>query len=183
LLGRDVVFAVATAASLAAAWSSAAPKLGAWCAIYFYMFALGVWTRWALDGRAARGWLALLLALTVGRSIQLWHPGPALCASTAMLLLAAARWQRVARFIGRPWLVHLGVISYSFYLLHALVGGAVLTPMLEGIPGSIARDCVGLALAVVVSLVSAQLLYSAVERPAMALSRRVKLASGPQPVN
>jgi peptidoglycan/LPS O-acetylase OafA/YrhL len=118
----------------------------------------------------------------VARSIQLRHPGPVLCASTAVLLLAAARWRSVSRAIGGPRLVHLGRISYSFYLLHALLGGAVLTPMLEGVPGSIGRDVVALVLALVVSLVSAQLLFAAVERPAIALSRRVRLASGPQPV-
>jgi peptidoglycan/LPS O-acetylase OafA/YrhL len=172
---REWLFALTTLGSIALAFGGLAGKLGAWFVTYWYMFALGAWTRWALDGRRARRWLLVFLALALARSFHFGGPGPAVCVVTACLLYLGARRPRLVRPLAAAPLVYLGRISYSFYLVHALAGGAVLYAALHERTSSVARDAIALALALVASTLAAQVLWWAIERPAMTFSRRVQL--------
>lgn len=169
----QAVFALTTLASYALAWSPLAEHWGqAWFPFYWYMFALGVWTRWALDSVRARWLLAALLPLLVARSFIFQGPGPAVCAATACVLYAGRRWRWPARVLGAAPFVYLGKISYSFYLLHALVGGTILYWVLRLGPPSLALDAVGAVLALAGSIAISHGLWWAVERPSMIWSRR-----------
>ncbi|MGY1754934.1 acyltransferase family protein [Blastococcus sp. SYSU D01042] len=75
----------------------------------------------------------------------------------AALLLRGRRWPRA--------LTYLGTISYSVYLLHALV--LVVFPAVPGGPW------VGFTVMLATTLVGAALTYRFVEKPAIALGRRV----------
>ena len=174
-LVRELLFAATTLGS-ALIYGALMRRLGAWFIDYWYMFALGAWTRWALDGGRARWWFALFLGLTLARTFLFQGPGPAVCAATAALLWLAARARPIARLLGGPALAGLGRISYSFYLLHALVGGDVLSRLVKIGPPTVLRDAAAVAVALLASLLAARLFFRAIERPSLALSRRVRLA-------
>lgn len=84
------------------------------------------------------------------------------------------------RFLCMSWIQWLGRISYSFYLLHFLVLYLLVPRVLQagnalGIVGPTAW-LLGLAAALVLSLVLAQCFYWAVEQPFTGLARRVAKA-------
>ena len=180
---RDVVFGVTTLASLLMAWvpddklsvslmpGAAGPA--AWFPYYWYMFALGVWVRWARDSRSARWWLALFLLLAVARAFEFHGAAPIVCTATACLLYLAASWQWLPRMLGCRPLAYLGRISYSFYLLHVLIGGACLHWVLGHHAPTVWRDVAALCVALVGSIVVAHALWWVVERPSIAWSRRI----------
>jgi peptidoglycan/LPS O-acetylase OafA/YrhL len=75
---------------------------------------------------------------------------------------------------GAAPLAWLGAVSYSLYLLHNPLTGAVFRVGRRlGLDTSELGECVSLALATGVSLLAAAAMYWAVERPSMAWSRRL----------
>lgn len=185
MLRRDGVFVAATLGSLLMAWipdawMSAQVMPGAngpaaWFPYYWYMFGLGVWVRWALDSRRACAWLALFLLLACLRAGGFHAAGPLVCVATAGLLYLAARWPRLSRVLGCRVLAYLGGKSYSFYLLHTLIGGASIHWVLAHQPHTAAWELAALCVALAASWLAAHTLWWTVERPAMRWSRRLSI--------
>ena len=185
MLRRDVVFVAAMLGSLLMAWipdgwlsdglmpGTSGPA--AWFPYYWYMFGLGVWVRWALDGRRACAWLALFLLLACLRAGGYQAAGPLVCAVTAALLYLAARWQWLSRMLGCRVLAYLGSKSYSFYLLHTLIGGTCIHWVLGRHPRTVAWELVALCVALAASWLVAYALWWAVERPSIRWSHRLSL--------
>jgi len=81
---------------------------------------------------------------------------------------------------GRGWQL-LGRISYSLYLVHAIVGGRfgnLLNRLFS--PTPVGRVLTALASGVA-AVAFAQLFWWAVERPSLALSRRISVRAAPEP--
>lgn len=183
LARRDLIFVGATLVSLLAAWVPSAwwstPLMpGAngpahWFPYYWYMFALGVWVRWALDRRRDRAWLALFLALACLRAGGCQAAGPLLCAATAALLYLAARWPWLPRVLGCRLFAYFGRISYSFYLLHTLIGGTCIHWTLGHHPHTAPWELAALCAALAASWLAAHALWWAVERPSIRWSRMI----------
>ena len=88
---------------------------------------------------------------------------------------ALGRWlaDRASQFLGR--------VSYSLYLIHTPILGAVLvvTTKVLGEP-TVAKQILAIVAGIIVSLVAAEVFYRAVERPAIMMSRRLR-SGRPQP--
>jgi peptidoglycan/LPS O-acetylase OafA/YrhL len=69
----------------------------------------------------------------------------------------------------------LGLRSYSFYLLHSLIGGMAMNALAARLPHTVAWDVVRLAAAFAASGGAAWLLWRVVEVPAQRLARRIEL--------
>lgn len=70
---------------------------------------------WALGAVAIGG----LLAIRLGSGGGLVHDTASAALAFAILLLATDHQSAVAHALSKPWLVALGVFSYSIYLIHA----------------------------------------------------------------
>lgn len=177
-LRRDLVLAVTTLASVLLCQVPMPDRIGAWFAWYWYMFALGVWARAALDRKVALLWLLTFSSLAVWRAVRYQGPAPIVCVATAWTLVAAAKWRPLARALSVKPLLLLGTISYSFYLLHALAGAAAITTVLERHEATVARCALAVCAGLAASIAGSAALYLAVERPAMGWSRRIALRPG-----
>lgn len=145
-----------------------------WCLPFWFLFFLGAQMRWLHNGavrwREAAPGLALVAVLGI----------PAEPAESAAIAagLATVFWHRRLAGIGsfRP-LLFLGVLSYSIYLIHPIVGGRfveLLRRLVGGeftTAGSVLVFLAGIAL----SVAAAWVVYLTVEKPTIALSRRVRL--------
>jgi len=139
------------------------------------LFCLGVLTERALRIRSARFWLFVtVVALS---SISAWRTqltSMVGLATVATMCLAAAIAPVGRIFASRP-LVALGRLSYSFYLLHALVGGMVFSLAMTRLPHSPLGDVARVVLAALVALGASWLLWRCVEGPSQRWARRIRL--------
>lgn len=78
--------------------------------------------------------------------------------------------------IRAPWLVKLGVVSYSLYLLHLAVGGAVIIQLRQLPEGMqwINNQPLGIIFSTVISICAAMLFYKYIELPIHNLARQLK---------
>jgi hypothetical protein len=144
-----------------------------WCLPAWYLFFLGSQVRWVHAGRVRPWELApgLVLMTVLGLPD---YPLEFLAVAAG---LATVAWHRPLTRVGafRP-LLFLGGISYSLYLIHPIVGGRFVNLVRQllgefSVAGSAAVFVAGVA----VSVIAAWLLFLAVERPTMNLSRRIRL--------
>lgn len=95
-------------------------------------------------------------------------------AVTAATIFAVGVAGRLSSLLAIRPLLHLGKISYSIYLIHSVVGVNLLSQLAPAVAGSPARALGAWALAVVLSLLAAELLHRAVEAPSNRLSQHLK---------
>jgi peptidoglycan/LPS O-acetylase OafA/YrhL len=145
------------------------------CVETWYMFALGVLLYYAYTSRPSRKVFLLYLLFLSAALAWTCHPYRITAVATALVVGSAAATGNLARWLSGRIFQHLGRISYSLYLIHGVLGWQVL---------SVGGDLIGvtsplgalawLALAVAVSLLTAQLMHTAIERPSLQLARRLK---------
>jgi peptidoglycan/LPS O-acetylase OafA/YrhL len=152
-------------------WSLETPG---WCLPAWYLFFLGAQVRWVHAGRI--GWRETVPGLALMTVLGL--PDAPLEYLAIAAGLATVAWHRpLARVGGIRPLLFLGGISYSLYLVHPIVGGRFVNLLRLATGGgfSPAASLAAFAAGVAVSIGAAWLLYVAVERPTMQLSRRISL--------
>jgi peptidoglycan/LPS O-acetylase OafA/YrhL len=153
-----------------------------------YSFVLGAVVYWVHSGRLRH--LDLMAYLMALATLFAWQPDAFLGASivTGTIIAAASAADGLAGWLSGRWLRFLGRISYSLYLVHVPVQGAVLLAWAK-IFGTSGPAVVGTAVASTAAcLVAAVAFWWAVERPSVAwaasLNRRPKPAApsgGQQP--
>jgi peptidoglycan/LPS O-acetylase OafA/YrhL len=149
-------------------------RYDAWIVFFFGTLFLGTMTCWALDGSVppAAFWLYVLAALV---RLALF-PGLRLTValSAAVLIYTVGRLGRLNRWLSARWLQYLGGISYSFFLVHYSVSHVVkwLGHRLTEKSPDVA--IAWLLLALVASIVVADLFHRRVETPACQLAEQFK---------
>lgn len=148
----------------------------------WFLFLLGVFARWAVQDKMALS--ALLLAVLV---LLLFTQPEAqnyiitiIGVSTALLLFTAGKLQTMAAWLRWRWVQYLGMISYSLYLLHDMLGvyirdtGRHLSAKYLDL-SSMPVDYLWCAIALAASIAAAHLMHRYIEAPSHRLSRRIKL--------
>ncbi|HEY9137371.1 MAG TPA: acyltransferase family protein, partial [Terriglobus sp.] len=93
----------------------------------------------------------------------------AMCAIASLLIMLGAMAQpELRRFLQRPFLLRLGALSYSIYLIH----GTVLFAMIRGLWGRIPIAAF-VVLYVLLVYAAAELFHLLIDAPALQLGRRV----------
>lgn len=143
----------------------------------WYKFALGAVIWWTLDKKVAQGWLWGLLLLVGVVACAYWSLSALVCMLTGGTIYLVGRRGRLYDLLSNRPLQFLGMISYSLYLLHPVIGlkierfGARLTG------GSIAGALLWFMLACAGSILAATLMYYLVERPGVQLGKWIKSRS------
>ena len=91
----------------------------------------------------------------------------------AMVGLATVLLIRFVPQIGCKWLIWMGSISYSLYLLHPLIGGRVMN-FCERYSHSMPITLLSIPAALVTSIIAAAFLFYLIENPSHKLSRAFK---------
>lgn len=168
---RRFAAALVVSAVAAAALTWAPPSTSTHLLPYWPLFCLGVLVERAQRVASHR---ALLVAVAALLALDLAHPQleATMGLATASVLWLASKAGPVARALGSRWLRAAGARSYSFYLLHALVGGVVFDATAR-VASSAWFDVGRMALALAASVAAALALHRFVEAPAQELSRRL----------
>jgi peptidoglycan/LPS O-acetylase OafA/YrhL len=178
-LARTLAFAPLVAYSLALSTGLVAELVPGLFATYWYLFFLGVCVAWVLMGQIRPVWAWSLIGLTAITAFR----GPPLQTTvgvvTAVAVLALGQLGRLRDTWNWRWIQYLARISYSLYLVHPLVGHRILELLLRHTPpGEVPSplwSVIGFVTATGASFLAAHLMNLWLERPAQALSRRVRL--------
>ena len=148
----------------------------------WYMFFLGVAVQWTLTEKLGRGWF-LGFVFVLGVVLWIWRGpalvprheiSPAIALASALVVYVAGVRRWLATGLGQGWLQYFGRISYSLYLVHAIVGVNVVY-LGEVMHGTGPLATLGWFLAAfAASILAAHLLYVAVEKPSLAFNGRLK---------
>lgn len=156
-----------------------------WFMNLWYSFALGVmlYLTWR---RLLPKWMApaYIAVLALAAAVRDAEPQFLVAtAGTGAIIVVAMELGRLDRWLTMPPFGFLGRISYSLYLIHAPILGAVLLVMTRIGPDTLWWDLVALTVAVAVSLGLSTVFYYLFELPSIRYSKRVQPRSPtPQPV-
>lgn len=148
----------------------------------WFLFLLGAVARWAKDEPAALITVlcccVLLLLFTETKDQKI--PTSIVGVATALALLVAHRLDAMNRWLNWRWLQYFGLISYSLYLVHDMLGQYIRSTGLHLSNkylqlASPSIDLVWCAIALISSILAAHALYALVEKPSHKLSRKIKL--------
>lgn len=134
---------------------------------YLGLFGLGLVTLWLQEGFLDRREY-LIICFSISLVLAWQHGFPV--AIAGLLAAWTIAWVRLERV---PGLTLLGMLSYSFYLLHVPIGGRVVNLGVR-FADQVWSQILVLGLAVLLSLFAAWLLYRYVERPAMTWATRIR---------
>ncbi len=97
------------------------------------------------------------------------------CVVTATLLLLAAQAGGLERWLNWRWLQFLGLISYSVYLIHNPVTGALYNVGYRITGRSVATEVFWFAAMIATNVAAAAVAWWLFERPSLALAHRIPL--------
>ncbi len=167
-----VPFTIASLGIQAGFWSGAGP----WMFKFWYLFQLGVMGYWAVS-KQLRDSDFIAYALLVAAVLS-WHPFflgiVGWLAGTGFYV--AGRFGFLESLDYAP-LQFMGRRSYSFYLIHFVIGMPFVTFFAEKIFGenlTLGEAIASMTVALAVSIVGASIFYRWIERPSIDLGRRLK---------
>lgn len=137
--------------------------------LYFFgAYALGMLAWWASRSPRPARWLLAIAVLGV-LALVLDFRGRLLVALVVALSLVALQRSRPVRWLQAPWLLQLGQMSYSVFLIHFAVLLGVNAVVSQFWPTQLVAHALGMLAAFGLSLLAGQALYLGVEsrrRPA-----------------
>ena len=138
--------------------------------VMWHSFFVGVAAYWA--GQGSQRWAAALVALAAVMIVR-GGTGDAISAATALLLFGAMRTRHLTTALsGAAW-QWLGLISYSLYLTHNIVTGALYWLAGRLLPSGLIVEIATLVGVTAACLAVAFGMWWLVERPAHAFARRI----------
>jgi peptidoglycan/LPS O-acetylase OafA/YrhL len=141
---------------------------------YWYAFFLGAMIWWTLDGVTAPVWLwgyAACLALALAGH---WSIRPATVLATGVVIYGVARAKHLHDWSGGPVLQFFGMISYSLYLLHTVIGSRLMNLGKRLTHDSVPAAVMWLVFAFAASVGASYVLYHFVERSGVKWGKRFK---------
>ena len=176
--GAFGVLGVVSLGATLVGWDPGPLFLGLW-----WMFCLGITVCWFTTGRISPRMMTAILAGTGlwCLAVDLWAPAPDPWQGqwaawlTAVVLVLLSRLRLLTSAPPR-WLLFLGTISYSLYLVHLPVIDVVVGAGYKTMEGSRTGAIALFLLGGIASILAAVCLNRLVERPAMAFAARFKRA-------
>lgn len=179
LASQGSLAVMGTACAVAALWPL---KLAAddttWHASFlptWHLFLLGVLLHHALKRRRVNALpyviylVILVLAAVVGRNVFTLAG-----AATSVILYGLSRWPSEAAWKRLRLMTNLGLISYSFYLLHNPLTGVVFNVTRRLAGNGVQAELAGLILSFCLCVLAAGIMYVVIERPALRWGRRFR---------
>lgn len=140
----------------------------------WYGFLLGVFAYWSWRDKLNRvffyAYSGLLLTTVTGKLSMF----ALACVITAILLLEAGR-ANLMHLLKWRWLQFLGKISYSLYLTHTPILGAVFFLGYKLFDHSVSIEFICLVLGISACIGFSAIMWQLVEKPSIALSQKIKL--------
>lgn len=141
----------------------------------WYGFLLGVFAYWSWRDKLKPMYFYFYSALLVTGGALNSTTFSIVCAIVAILLLQVGQANYMGVWLNWRWLQFLGQISYSLYLTHTPIYGAVFFLGIKLLKPNALSEVFCLLLGIFVSVGFAALMWQLVEKPSIHLSQKVKL--------
>lgn len=170
---------IGSACAIAALWPlGLAADNATWHASFlptWHLFLLGVLLHHALKRRAtATGTYVIYLAVLAVAAIVGKNAFTLAGVVTSLVLYGFSRWPTEGVWKRFRLLTNLGLISYSFYLLHNPITGAAFNVTRRLAGNGVAAELAGLVLSFCLCIAAAGVSYIAIERPSMQWGKRLR---------
>lgn len=163
---------------LAAAWPLGLIRGQLWPGLFppfWHGFLLGMLACWGMNGTVRPAWFYAYAALVGGGSARSGDSFGLACAATSVLVMIAAQSGGLGSWLGWRWLQFLGMISYSLYLIHNPITGALYNVGYKITGRSAATETFWFAAMIAANIAVASAAWWLLERPSLRLSHRLRL--------
>lgn len=143
----------------------------------WYAFLLGVFAYWSWRDKLKPIYFYFYSALLLTAGAINSTTFSIVCAIVAILLLQVGRANYMEVWLKWRWLQFLGHISYSLYLTHTPIYGAVFFLGIKLLNRNALSEAFCLLLGIFVSVGFAALMWQLVEKPSIRLSQKIKLVN------
>lgn len=144
------------------------------CLHTWFMFGMGVLANWYHHKKVSLNVVLLVFLMVAATSIWDLQNYKSISVVTALVTVLASRRGALGKWLSSRALLYLGLISYSTYLIHGVVGWRVLS-VADSLGWTSPPAAFGVyLLAIAASLFVAGLMQRFVEKPSLALAAKVK---------
>ncbi len=141
---------------------------------YWYSFMAGTLVCWSIKGTISERYFAMMYILAIVIAGIITSQQFVLTAGlTASLLLFAGLNNYMNIWLNWKWLQKIGLISYSLYLLHNPITGAIANIIHRLLPQGVITDLVITTATLTTSLTAAWIMYKYIEIPSIQLSHKI----------
>jgi peptidoglycan/LPS O-acetylase OafA/YrhL len=144
-----------------------------WFVPYWYMFALGAATCWAVLQRIPMALLITMFVAAAVLGVIRYDVGAATAVLTSAAITAAFRLGQMGNWLNWGWVQFCGRISYSIYLLHTIVAIALFYRAPKFFGRNELTVWLFIVLATACSIFASWVMYRLVESPSIAIARRI----------
>ncbi|AFY35738.1 acyltransferase [Calothrix sp. PCC 7507] len=148
----------------------------------WYGFLLGVFAYWSWRKDLQPKFFYLYSAVLLTGGVIQSSKFLIACVICAIAILEVARANRMM-WLSWSWLQFLGKISYSLYLIHVPIMGAVFFLVSKRFPGKIEGEIFYLLLGTLICIASSAIMWQLVEKPSIKLSQKVKLVKNKEAIS
>jgi peptidoglycan/LPS O-acetylase OafA/YrhL len=144
---------------------------------YWHHFLLGVLANWAIKKRIPCMYFIIFVIFLAILMVTRMDVNTLFATITSVFIFIVGWKDKLGSYLSNKFLLYLGQISYSLYLLHPEIGWRYLSVCKQFL-GPVIAPFWGISLfisGVLVSVLSAHILYYVVERPVHRLSKRIRL--------
>ncbi|MDO8387788.1 MAG: acyltransferase [Polaromonas sp.] len=134
--------------------------------LYFFgAYGLGMLAWWASHSERPARWLLVIVALGAAALLLDFRGRLLVAVAVALGLVWLQRSGWPARWLQQAWMLRLGQISYSVFLIHFPVCLLVNAVVNHFWPGHLAVNALGMLMAFALSLLAGEVMYRSVESP------------------
>ena len=148
----------------------------------WYGFLLGVFAYWSWRDKLKPMYFYFYAALLLTIGILKSQGFVFACVITAILLLEVGRANRIQVWLNWRWLQFLGRISYSLYLTHVPIIGAMFFIGYKLLHRTAWTEAFCLLLGIFTCIGVATMMWQLIEKPSIKLSQKVKLVENTDPI-
>lgn len=165
--------AVLGAVFVASLWWVLFPSSGAWFYPLFHCFLLGVGAYWSWRHEQFKSSFYVFAGIVLMGSVWTGNMFSVMSAATAILISFMAATGNIGVTENWRFLQFAGLVSYSLYLIHNPITGAAFNVGYRLTGRSAALELIWLVMVVAACLIAAYVMWWLIERPSMALSRKL----------
>jgi peptidoglycan/LPS O-acetylase OafA/YrhL len=142
---------------------------------FFYQFLLGIFAYWSWQDKLKSIYFYIYCGLVLVFQISNFPNQVITSIVIAILLLETGKANYIQKWLKWDWLQFIGKISYSLYLTHTPIYGAIFFIASKFLKTGVISELLSLIIGLIVCILFAAFMWQLVEKPSINFSKKIKL--------